>query len=179
MVAKVTKSKNIISGKNAKIYPKGGSIGTSYDRVKDEFNTLKRSHHKKAPPAMSVREISKLTLKNIGLKSTGKPATILYKKLPDNMILITGFENFKSIDNILDQYGRVVAITYNNYPSRMSGDVNGLLLYGNNGKSSLRIGEVCDKAEFSKIIAHVKRCGGLLHNIIQACDKGEVKRIEI
>jgi hypothetical protein len=112
-------------------------------------------------------------------KPAVKPATILYKKLPDDMILITGFENFKSIDDILDQYGRVIAITYNNYPSRMSGDASGILLYGNNGKSSLRIGEVCEKVEFSKIIAHVKKCGGLLHDIIQAVEKGEVKQIRI
>lgn len=169
MAAKVTKSKNIISGKNAKITP-----------------APKRSHHKKASPGKGPKYNGnpfKKTLSDLMNELADferpKPATILYKKLPDNMILITGFENFKSIDNILDQYGRVVAITYNNYPSRMSGDVNGILLYGNNGKSSLRIGEVCDKAEFSKTIAHVKRCGGLLHNIIQACDKGEVKRIEI
>lgn len=108
-----------------------------------------------------------------------KPATILYKKLPDDMILITGFENFLSIDDILDKYGRVVAITYNNYPSRISGDEIGVVLYGNNGKSSLRVGETCEKVEFSKIIAHVKKCGGLLHDIIQAVNGGEVKRIQI
>ena len=108
-----------------------------------------------------------------------KPATILYKNLPDDMILITGFENFLSIDDILDKYGRVVAITYNNYPSRMSGDMTGIILYGNNGKSSLRVGETCEKVEFSKIIAHVKKCGGLLHDIILAVNGGEVKRIQI
>ena len=109
----------------------------------------------------------------------GKPATILYKKLPDDMILITGFENFLSIDNILDKYGRVIATTYNNYPSRISGDEIGVVLYGNNGKSSLRVGETCEKIEFSKIIAYVKKCGGLLHDIIQAVNGGEVKRIQI
>jgi hypothetical protein len=84
-----------------------------------------------------------------------------------------------SIDDILDRYGRVIAITYNNYPSRMSGDVSGILLYGHNGKASLRIGETCEKIEFSKIIAYVKKCGGLLHDIILAVNGGEVKRIEI
>src|SRR3990172_6970393 len=119
MAAKVTKSKNIISGKNAKITP-----------------PPKRSHHNKASPGKGPKYNGtpfKKTLSDLmnelGDFERPKPATILYKKLPDNMILITGFENFKSIDNILDQHGRVVAITYNNYPSRMSGDVNGILLY--------------------------------------------------
>jgi hypothetical protein len=151
------KASNIFSGKNARILP-----------------APVRSHHKKVPHNIGTYHY----VQPPG-KPTGNPATILYKKLPDDMILITGFENFKSIDDILDQYGRVIAITYNDYPSHMSGDVSGILLYGNNGKSSLRIGETCDKDEFSKIIAHVKKCGGLLHDIIQACDKGEVKRIEI
>ena len=112
-------------------------------------------------------------------KPIGKPATILYKKLPDDMILITGFGGFMSIDDILDKYGRVVAMTYNSYPSRMSGDVVGIVLCGNNGKSSLRVGETCEKVEFSKLVSHVKKCGGLLHDIIAAVDGGEVRRITI
>jgi hypothetical protein len=187
MTAKVTKSKNIISGKNAKIYPKCGSIGTSYDRVsadiKKIISTPARSHKKKmslTEPCIPWGKVEELRATSLDTpKPTPKPATILYKKLPDDMILIVGLEGFMSIDDILDKYGRIIAITYNNYPSRMSGDVIGIVLYGNNGKSSLRIGEVCDKAEFSKIIAHVKKCGGLLHDIIQAINGGEVKRIEI
>jgi hypothetical protein len=110
---------------------------------------------------------------------TDTTATILYKKLPDDMILIAGFKGFMLMNDIIDKYGRIVAITYDNYPSRMTGDVNGILLYGNNGKSSLRIGEVCEKVEFSKIIAHIKKCGSLLHDIIIAVSEGEVKRIQI
>jgi hypothetical protein len=108
-----------------------------------------------------------------------KSATILYKRLPDDMILITGFENFMRFDDIVDKYGRVVAITYNNYPSRISGDVFGVILYGNNGKPGLHVGDICKKVEFSEIIAHVKKCGGLLHGIIEAVNNGEVKKITI
>jgi hypothetical protein len=150
------------------------------NRAAEIIPAPKRSHKKKSPVDFNKPVFFRIEEGPVNLvNSISKPATILYKKLPDDMILITGFENFKSIDNILDQYGRLIAITYNNYPSRMSGDVSGIILYGNNGKSSLRIGETCDKAEFSKIIAHVKKCGGLLHDIIQAVNGGEVKRIEI
>ena len=41
------------------------------------------------------------------------------------------------------------------------------------------IGSFHNKEVFSKIIAHVKKCGGLLHDIIQAVEKGEVKQIRI
>ena len=112
-------------------------------------------------------------------KSTSKPATILYKKLPDNMILITGFENFKTTDEIFMKHGITITKTYSGYPYAMTGDVRGVMLTGLLGCSLLTLGYRCSKKDFSKIIAHVKKCGALLHDIIQACEKGEVKRIEI
>ncbi|MFH1146830.1 MAG: hypothetical protein V1736_03900 [Pseudomonadota bacterium] len=130
-------SKNIISGKNARIVP--------------------------AP-----------------IKPVGKSATILYKKLPDDMILITGFEGFLNIDEILDKYGRTIAIAYNAYPSHMTGFPNMISLVGiQSNLSTIVIGQIHCKGAFSTIVAHVKKCGALLHDIIQACDKGEVKRIKI
>jgi hypothetical protein len=165
MVAKVTKPKDMMR----EIY------GTTFDK--------KRSHHKKVPPVMSVREISKLTLNNIGLESTckpaTKPATILYKKLPDNMILITGIESFINVNEIFDKYGRIVATTYESYQCKMTGEPGMIFLSGLTGFGVVRIGQVYNKHDFSKIIAHVKKCGGLLHDIIQAVNGGEVKRIEI
>jgi len=152
MAAKVTKSKNIFSGKNAKVIP-----------------APKRSHHKKVI----------LTIGTYHPKPIGKPATILYKKLPDDMILITGFENFLDVEAILDKYGRRVASTYTSYPYNMSGITEAIFLTGLQGVASARIGYVCSKDTFSKLIAHVKKCGGLLHDIIQAVNGGEVKRIEI
>jgi hypothetical protein len=138
------------------------------------METKERSHEKKS--VIIKPDPTTSSKKWVKIDTT---ATIFYKKLPDDMILITGFENFMSIDDILDKYGRVVAITYNNYPSRMSGDVGGIILYGNNGKSSLRIGEVCRKDEFSKIISYVKKCGALLHEIIAAVNDGDVKEVRI
>jgi hypothetical protein len=182
MTAKVTKSKNIISGKNAKIYPKCGSIGTSYDRVKDETNTLKRSHHKKKfIMDCPTGQMSPFTMNISGSfpKSISKAATILYKKLPDNMILITGFEGFLGLDEIFDRYGRVVAVAYTAYPYYMVGDTKGVIVSGVVGGMRLTVGQLHSKDGFSKIIAHVKKCGGLLHDIIAAVNGGEVKRIEI
>jgi hypothetical protein len=108
-----------------------------------------------------------------------KPATILYKKLPDDMILITGFENFLDIEGILDKYGRKVASTYTAYPYNMSGVDVVIFPVGLSGITSIRTGYVCNKSGFSKIVSHVKKCGGLLHDIIAAVNSGEVKRIQI
>ena len=138
------------------------------------METKERSHEKKS--VIIKPDPTTSSKKWVKIDTT---ATILYKKLPDDMILIAGFKGFMLMNDIIDKYGRIVAITYDNYPSRMTGDVNGILLYGNNGKSSLRIGEVCEKVEFSKIIAHIKKCGSLLHDIIIAVSEGEVKRIQI
>jgi len=111
-------------------------------------------------------------------KPVGKPAVILYKKLPDDMILITGFEGFLSLEEIFDKYGKVVAKTYVSFPYHMAGITEALYLVGLNGTPTT-VGKVLSKDEFSRLVAHVKKCGGLLHDIILACDKGEVKRIEI
>lgn len=113
------------------------------------------------------------------VKPIGKPATILYKKLPDDMILITGFEDFLSLDEIFDKYGRIVAAAYSGYQNHMFGALGGVFLPGLGSTASLMVGKLLHKQELSEIVAHVKKCGGLLHDIIQACDKGEVKRIEI
>jgi hypothetical protein len=187
MTAKVTKSKNIISGKNAKIYPKCGSIGTSYDRVsadiKKIISTPARSHKKKmslTEPCIPWGKVEELRATSLDTpKPTPKPATILYKKLPDDMILITGFENFLSIDDILDRYGREIATVYATFSYQMSGIQSAIFLSGLVGFGAIRTGQVYGNQDFSTIIAHVKKCGGLLHDIIRAVDGGEIKRIEI
>lgn len=169
------KASNIFSGK-ATIIPAGESLQSRFDKAVGENHkaSLPRSHKKKVSTVLPATEFGASFW-----KSTGHPATILYKKLPDDMILITGFENFMDADAILDKYGRRVAFTYTSYSYNMSGVAEIIFLVGLPGIISVRIGYVCSKDTFSKIIAHVKKCGGLLHDIIQACDKGEVKRIEI
>jgi hypothetical protein len=112
-------------------------------------------------------------------KPTGKPATILYKKLPDDMILITGFEGFLSLDEIFDKYGRVVATTYSGYSYYIYGMPGSIFVSGLAAFGAVRTGQIYNKVEFSHLIAHVKKCGVLLHDIIQAVNAGEVKRIEI
>ena len=145
----------------------------------------KRSHKKKVTPIINgkntnIADAIRATLQDAGIPvSTTHPATILYKKLPDDMILITGFENFKSIDDILDQYGRMVATVYAAFSYQVSGVQGAIFLTGLAGFGAVRGGQVYSKHEFSKIIAHVKKCGCLLHDIIQAVERGEVKRAEI
>lgn len=161
MATKPKQASNIFSGK-ATIRPPGESIEMQYDKIKSQMT---RSHKKKVSVVIP--------------KSTGKPATILYKKLPDNMILITGFDNFLSTDEVFEKYGLTVAKAYFAYPSHMSGSFGALSLSGMINCSILVTGHLCSKDGFSKIISHVKKCGSLLHDIIIACDFGEVKQVQI
>jgi len=132
-----------------------------------------RSHKKKIPMVLPATDFTP--------KLTGKPATILYKKLPDDMILITGFENFLNLDEIFDKYGRVIAKAYSDYSYHMTSSIGAVFLSGMEPKyiSHVAIGQLFNKHDFSMLIAHVKKCGGLLHDIILAVNGGEVKRIEI
>jgi hypothetical protein len=157
------KSPNIFSGKNARITP-----------------APKRSHKKKVSVDFNKPVFFRVEEGPVNLvNSISKPATILYKKLPDDMILITGFDGFLSLDEIFDKYGRVIAATYAGYICHMFGVSGNLFLSGLGSTTGIAIGKLLHKEELSEIIAHVKKCGGLLHDIIQACEKGEVKRIEI
>jgi hypothetical protein len=146
-------------------------------KVMKSKNTVpKRSHHKKVA-TMNIYVKGKLVDSSSNIQP--KPATILYKKLPDDMILITGFENFLSIDDILDRYGREIATVYATFSYQMSGIQSAIFLSGLVGFGAIRTGQVYGNQDFSTIIAHVKKCGGLLHDIIRAVDGGEIKRIEI
>lgn len=111
-------------------------------------------------------------------KPASKPATILYKKLPDNMILITGFENFLTADELFDKYGRPVAKAYLDYPYNMAASLGAVFLKGAS-RSFVSVGEVISKNDFSAIITQVKKCGSLLHDIIAAVNDGQVKKITI
>jgi hypothetical protein len=167
MTAKVTKSKNIFSGKNAKIIP-----------------APKRSHHKKI---VNPRHISGTGCKPpegvLAFKDVAycKPATILYKKLPDDMILITGFENFLSVVELEKKYGEVIADTYTKYPDKMVKvfDTFGVVRVHFGYNDTVCIGDVFPKKAYCGFVQRVRKCGGLLHDIIQAVNGGEVKRIEI
>jgi hypothetical protein len=123
-------------------------------------------------------------------KLASKPATILYKKLPDDMILITGFENFLTPNQLIEKYGSTVGGMYCGYPNHVylihsdipkQGDYLNLKSVVNWEEKSQRIqvNSLWSKKGFSTIIAHVKKCGGLLHEIIAAVNGGEVKRITI
>lgn len=130
-----------------------------------------------------------------------KPATILYKKLPDNMILITGFENFLTADEVKAKYGEEVARIYFGYTTSMDkkftekGDINiqvgrkqfftvtAITVEGPakliNDCHIVEVGDIYRKQDFSKLVGRVKKCGSLLHDIIAAVNNGPVKRITI
>ena len=140
-----------------------------------------RSHKKKVlgiriPPGMKLEPFP---------NPTGKPVTILYKKLPDNMILITGFENFLTADEIFKKYGEVVYKAYcvssptNMHKQFLNDGSEFVWLCLPESTDRIFINQSCSKKQFAWIISHLKKCGGLLHDIILAVNGGEVKRIQI
>lgn len=114
-----------------------------------------------------------------GVQVQNKPATILYKKLPDDMILITGFENFLSADELLDKYGRVIAKAYDNYPYHMTSAMGTVFMEGLTGVSFITAGQIFSRDAFTQIRNHINKCGSLLHGIITAVNGGQEKRITI
>jgi len=114
-------------------------------------------------------------------KLASKPATILYKKLPDDMILIVGFENFLNADEIEKKFGEVVSDTYMAYQENMVKvfDSFGVQRIHFGYNDTFSIGMVMPKKSFSILVQRAKKCGGLLHDIIAAVNSGEVKRITI
>jgi len=133
---------------------------------------------KKVSNAISGKIVKNAIIASSSSNPIPKSATILYKKLPDNMILITGFENFLTADELLDKYGRVVAKAYLDYPYNMAASLGAVFLKGA-GFSFVSIGQVLNKCDFSTIVAHVKKCGSLLHDIVVAVNDGDVNRIKI
>jgi hypothetical protein len=111
--------------------------------------------------------------------NVSKPATILYKKLPDNMILITGFENFLTMRGIQEKYGWDVISVYGGYPDYMMLGTECIHIYKDHSASTVPLNKIYNKKDFSSLIAHVKKCGSLLHDIIAAVNDGQVKRITI
>ena len=164
------------------------------------ITNTKLSTHKAGPKPF--KGMIKDAMNELADVKFSKPATILYKKLPDNMILITGFENFLTADEVKAKFGEEVARIYFNYNDSMvkkftdTGAVNvqvGKPIFGlptlslwlgssklaNDGSRTISISDIYRKQDFSKLIGRVKKCGSLLHDVIAAVNDGQVKRITI
>jgi len=121
----------------------------------------------------------------------GGSATIHYQKLPEGRMLIIGFENFLSMDDIKEKHGDIIHDAYFQYPYFMdlctdtdTGEKYLSLVHYGGGEDieSIQVVSKYDiftRKEFSKIVAHIKKCGQLLHDIIDARINGMVKSIKI
>jgi len=112
---------------------------------------------------------------------------IIYKKLPNNMVMIVGFKNFMTAKEIKSKYGEDVAKAY-----VVVSDDSMVMTFESDGSSALKIplgdglmshvhvGDFYSDDEFSKIIASVKKCGNVLHEIVAAFNTdSNVKEIKI
>jgi len=112
---------------------------------------------------------------------------IIYKKLPGNMVMIVGFKNFMTTKEIKNKYGDDVAKAY-----VVVSDDSMVMTFESDGSCALKvplgdglmshihIGDFYSDDEFSKIVASVKKCGNVLHEIVVAFSiDSNVKEIKI
>jgi hypothetical protein len=139
---------------------------------------------KKALPVGRIKEIRECCDEIIDQED--KSTKIIYKKLPGNMVMIVGFKNFMSAGEIKNQCGDDVLMAYRckDYMVKSFNESNGipqLIVPDGNGLSKyLYIDDLLSDDEFSKIIASIKKCGNVLHELIVAFKTdSNVKEIKI
>jgi hypothetical protein len=113
------------------------------------------------------------------------PATILYRRMPGDMILIVGFENFLSAEELKSKYGETITeiyLSYQNHLERKSYTDGSIYIQILEGMEAffdrLDIGDLLPRKVFSNIVADVKKAGSLLHEVILA-QGNDIRRIEI
>jgi len=121
---------------------------------------------------------------------------ILFKELPNDRILVTGFENFLTVSQIKEKYGEIVTAAYFQGIAvvRLEGDSDQLIISRHQliisrpgdalavkqgwNNTAISINSNFDKKQFGEIIATIKKCVNMLHQIIIAVN-GPVKSIKI
>ena len=103
------------------------------------------------------------------------PMTILCQRMPEGMVIIKGFKNFLTRKEIEAKYGKDVTNIYFASPFNVEktfekdGEI-GIELFADGGNSDesgvMNIGDVFTGKDFSKVCANIKKCGELLHKII-------------
>ena len=113
-------------------------------------------------------------------------SAILYKKMPGDMILITGFRNILTADEIEKQYGGDVYRVYERSHKYVFGRYNGSGQFGivlgqgmENVNSHYFPDAVYPKKDFAKLVVTLKSAGKLLAEIVAACKNAEVKEVEL
>jgi len=108
-----------------------------------------------------------------------KAARVLFKELPEDKILITGFENFMIGEEITAKFGENIRDQYFEYNSKVTKKVS---LEGffqlRSCTTTYSVGDVLDKKEFNVLIGSLKQAGKLLHDLVVA-NKTKTKSITI
>jgi hypothetical protein len=132
---------------------------------------------------MSTKKINQV--KSQPTLTTVKSAQICYKKLPCDKILITGFWNILTAYEIRLAYGKQIADIYFRGEDCIKkvycqdGNEAIEVYQSNIDYCTIRIGSVYKKKMFEEIVMQVKKCGNILHEIIEAVNGGEEKTINI
>lgn len=111
--------------------------------------------------------------------SADLPAVVLFKELPEDKILITGFENFLTGEEIANKYGENIRKQYFKYGTMILKKIfmdgfSGLLIHD----QPYKIDDVLDKKEFNVLIGSLNYAGKLLHDLVKA-NKTKAKSITI
>jgi hypothetical protein len=109
------------------------------------------------------------------------PSAILYKKMPGDMILITGFRGILTADEIEKKYGSQIASVYGANEFRVYGSYSCSGGFGVCLSPGAHVypGHVFQKKDFAKLVVSLKNAGKLLAGIVAACKNAEVKEVEL
>ena len=110
--------------------------------------------------------------KKVPAKQDHAPMTILCQRMPEGMVIIKGFENFLTRKELEEKYGEDIVNIY------FASPVHAEKIFYASGQSRIEIeinefrliqissGDVMTNKDFSKVCANIKKCGELLHKII-------------
>lgn len=108
-----------------------------------------------------------------------KAARVLFKELPEDKILITGFENFMIGEEIAAKYGETIRKQYFEYDTKVVKKVSLDGFFGlRRHLHTYNVGDILDKKEFNQLIGSLKQAGKLLHDLVVA-NKTKAKSITI
>ena len=115
-------------------------------------------------------------------EETKAGACIHFKKMPDNMILITGFSGILTREELEKKYGEEIVSVYEQCLNHMFlRSSEGLRIFTENDDipGGFGKGSVFNHKTFGEIVAGMKKCGTTLAAIVKTIDSGEIRTIRI
>ena len=109
-------------------------------------------------------------------------SAILYKRMPADMILVTGFRNILTAEGIEKKYGKRTYDVYRRTPGHVYGMFrleDGSFGIAGDVTGGVYPDRLYPKKDFAKLVVAVKSAGKLLAEIVAACKDAPVREVEL